>query len=279
MFRHRSHKNRYHLAIPSWLNCGWRIAGTGLCFAVFGIGGLLLTLTTVPVLHLLVRSPHDRKRRAQWMLSAACRSFMGLMHYSGVLDYRVAGREHLCYPGSLIVANHPSLIDAVFLIALMPEVDCVVNQRLWRNPFIGALVRLAAYISNGTGPELMDRCCACLQAGRRLIIFPEGTRTRPGRPLYFQRGAANIAIHAGANIVPVTIVFNQTTLTKGEPWYHVPRDKVEVSILVETPIAVWPYLQNSASQALAARKLTADLYDYYSARLARSGCLPESDFV
>ncbi|MDN5872913.1 MAG: 1-acyl-sn-glycerol-3-phosphate acyltransferase [Salinisphaera sp.] len=263
--------------IPRWLNRGWRIAGTGCSFAVFGIGGLVLTVTVVPALHLFVRSPLARKRRAQRVISAACRCFVGFMRLIGVLDYRVTGREHLRHPGALIVANHPSLIDAVFLIALTPEVDCVINQDLWHNPFTGGPVRLAGYISNGTGPALVDRCCESLQAGHRLIIFPEGTRTRPGQRLYFQRGAANIAVHAGADLVPVTIIFKQTTLTKGEPWYHVPTNKVELSISVEPPIAVSPYLENTASQPLAARKLTADLYDYYTAKLARAGRLPEND--
>lgn len=260
-----------------WAYRGWRIAATGFCFSVFGIGGVLLTLMAAPALQLFVRSPVVRKRRAQRLVSSACRGFVRLMHYSGVLDYRVAGREHLRHPGTLIVANHPSLIDAVFLISLMPEVDCVVNEQLWRNPFTGGPVRLAGYISNGAGPELVDRCCASLQAGRRLIIFPEGTRTRPGQPLRFLRGAANIAIHAGANVVPVTIIFRQSTLTKGQPWYHVPPNKVDISISVEPLIAVQPYLQNNASKPLAARKLTADLYAYYTARLARARRLPEND--
>lgn len=263
--------------MPRWINRGWRIAATALCFFVFGIGGLILTLIAMPLVRLFVRSPHARKRRAQRIISGTCRFFVNVMHYSGVLDYRVTGREHLCHPGGLIVANHPSLIDAIFLISLMPEVDCVVNQHLWHNPFTGGSIRLAGYISNGTGPELADQCRRSLESGARLIIFPEGTRTRPGQPLHFQRGAANIAVHAGVDVVPVTIIFKQTTLTKGEPWYHVPSNKVDISIAVDPPIAVRHYLQSSSSQPLAARKLTTDMHDYYTARLAEAGRLPEDE--
>lgn len=260
-----------------WLNRGWRVVATGFCFAAFGLGGVVLTLVAAPLLWLFIRRRSKRKSCAQRIISAACRIFVGLMHHSGVLDYHVTGREHLQQPGRLIVANHPSLIDAIFLIAFMPEVDCVVNQHLWHNPFTGGPVRLAGYISNGTGPELAEQCCDSLQSGSRLIIFPEGTRTRPGQPLAFQRGAANIAVHAEADVVPVTIIFKQTTLTKGEPWYHVPSNKVDISISVDQPIEVEPYLQNNSSQPLAARELTADLHDYYTARLAQAGRLPEND--
>lgn len=259
------------------MNRGWRIAATGFCFAVFGIGGVVLTLAAVPILWLFVRSPEQRKRRAQRLISAACGGFVGLMRLSGVLDYRVEGREHLRRPGCLVVANHPSLIDVVFLIALMPEVDCVVKQRLWRNPFTGGPVRLAGYISNATGPVLVERCREVLAAGHRLIVFPEGTRTQPGRPLRFQRGAAGIAVHTGADLVPVTIVLDQTTLTKGERWYHVPPKKLKIQISADAPITVRRYVQHSASLPLAARKLTADLHDYFTARLERAGRLPEND--
>src|SRR5699024_1962051 len=123
------------------LNRGWRILATGLSFAVFGIGGLLLTLLATPILWLGIRTPEARKRQAQRLVSAGCRCFITFMRVVGILRYRVTGLEHLRRPGCLIVANHPSLIDAVFLIAFMPEVDCVVNQQLWQNPFTGGPVR------------------------------------------------------------------------------------------------------------------------------------------
>lgn len=263
--------------IPNCLNRFWRIAATGFCFVTFGVGGLLLTLLATPLLWLCIRTRTTRKRIAQRLISAACRLFVSVMHYSGVLDYSINGQEYLQRSGTLFVANHPSLIDAVLLIAFMPEVDCVTNQHLWQNPFTGGPIRLAGYISNGTGPELNQRCCESLQFGNKLIIFPEGTRTRPGQPLDFQRGAANIAVHANVDVVPVTIILKQTTLTKGAPWYRVPSQKAEITISVDAPIGIRHYIENTASYPLAARKLTSDLKTYYNKRLARAGRLPEND--
>jgi 1-acyl-sn-glycerol-3-phosphate acyltransferase len=36
-------------------------------------------------------------------------------------------------------------------------------------------------------------------------MFPEGTRSRPGQPLVFQRGAANVAVRAARVATPVYI--------------------------------------------------------------------------
>ena len=70
----------------------------------------------------------------------------------------------------------------------MPEVDCIVKQALWRNVFLRWPVYWAGYISNATGEGLVAACAAALREDRSLMVFPEGTRTRPGQPLAFQRG-------------------------------------------------------------------------------------------
>jgi len=255
----------------------WRIFATGFCFSVFGIGGILLTLLVFPLLRLFVRSPDTRRRYAQRLISLCFYGFVLLMRGVGVMSWKVQARERLNRRGHLIIANHPSLIDVVMLIALMPEVDCIVNAERFRNPFTGGPIRAAGYINNSDGPELIEQCRAALQQGRCILVFPEGTRSKPGKPLDFRRGPANIALHAQADIVPATILFSESTLTKGDSWYQVPKRRFRVNISVDTPILVQPYLDNCESVPLAARKLTQDLRQYYIDKLAAADKLPEDD--
>jgi len=249
------------------LNRIWRIVGTAASFALFGVGGLLFGLVVLPGVRLFVRDSETRKQRTQQIISLGFSLFIGFMRAVRVLDYEVEGLAHLQVPGRLVVANHPSLIDVVFLIAFMRQVDCVVKQHLWRNPVTAMAVRQAGYISNAGGRELTRRCAERIRAGNRLIIFPEGTRTVPGKALNLQRGAAHIALQAGADIVPVTIRLREATLTKGEPWYHVPSRKIQISIHVGTPFHTQDYLDAYDNMPTAARRLTADLSAYYSTRL------------
>lgn len=244
---------------------------------MFGLGGLLLTLLAFPLLRLFVHDPDARRRYAQRMVSLTFQGFVALMRGVGVVTRQVQGRERLARPGHLVIANHPTIIDVVMLIALMPEVDCIVGQQYFQNPFTGGPARAAGYINNADGPELVEKCRAALQQGRSLLVFPEGTRTVPGKPLHFQRGAASIALHAQADIVPVTILVSESTLTKSDRWYHVPRRKLRVSISVDTPIPVQPYLDDNVSMPLAARQLTRDLRSYYVDKLAAAQQLPEHD--
>ncbi|MDH0083858.1 1-acyl-sn-glycerol-3-phosphate acyltransferase [Stutzerimonas stutzeri] len=162
-----------------WL---WRLVATGLSFALFGIGGLCLRVLVFPLLALLPGDAITQRRRARQTVSRLFWLFVQFMYRSGVLTYEVEGAERLGSPGQLIIANHPSLIDVVVLIALIRDANCVVKQSLWDNPFTRGPIRAAQYISNNGSAEMLDEAADALQQGQTLIIFPEGTRTTPRSP-------------------------------------------------------------------------------------------------
>src|SRR3546814_10079232 len=64
---------------------------------------------------------------------------------------------------------------------------------------------LAGYIGDSNPTQLVADCVATLKAGHSLMIFPEGTRSRPGQPLQAPHGTARIALESGAPVLPVTI--------------------------------------------------------------------------
>ena len=248
----------------------WRIAATGLCFSSFGIGGLCLRLIAFPLLRVAVWPQPRRTEVARWLVHSAMRSFVWLMRTLGVLSYTVHGAEKLRRRGLLVLANHPSLIDVVFLISLVRRPDCVVKAPLLRNAFTRGPVRMAGFICNDSGPGLIDDAVASLRAGNNLIIFPEGTRTPLSGELHLQRGAANVAVRGGIDITPVVIRCCPPTLTKGEKWYHVPYRRAQFDIVVGDDIAVAPFFAKPAGDALAARRLTEHLAEYFALELARA---------
>lgn len=237
---------------------------TGLAFATFGIGGLLMSVTVFPLAALISRDAATRKRRMQWLTHLSWRLFVWFMKTLGILTWELHGGERLRQPGRLIVANHPSLLDVVFLIALMPRVDCIVKPAIFTNPFM-LPARWAGYIVNRSGEQLIGDCAATLKAGNSLLIFPEGTRTVPGRAITMKRGAAQIALAAGCEILPVTLRVSPPTLTKGEPWYRVPARPFHVDIRVGQPfdVAAWRDLP----APLATRHLTQQLERHFAESL------------
>lgn len=246
------------------LNHGWRVLATGASFAVFGIGGLLLGVVVFPVLRLLVR---DRQRCRQLSRRLVQRSFrwhVEFMRVTGVLSYELHGIERLRQPGQLVLANHPTLIDVVFLVSLMPNADCIVKSALARNPFTRGPILACDYIFNDDGAGLIADCIASIQAGSCLLIFPEGTRTRRGAPLKLQRGAANIAARGRIDVTPVRLHCEPLTLGKGDAWYRVPPRRFHYRIEVGDNIPVMPFLAQAQNEAQAARELTAFLTRHFS---------------
>jgi 1-acyl-sn-glycerol-3-phosphate acyltransferase len=166
------------------------------------------------------------------VLQWGMRRFVGFLHHGGGLTYEFRGAERLGRPGQLIIANHPSLIDVVFLIAFARQANCVVKHAMFRNPLTRTVVRAAGYISNDLTADMIEGTADALRAGQCVIMFPEGTRSRPGEPLVFHRGAANIAIRAARVVTPVYIRCEPTTLTKSEPWYRIPARRPHFTLAV-----------------------------------------------
>ena len=175
-----------------------------------------------PLLRLLPGGKDAYHARARALLRRAFRLFIEFMRCSGVLTYEFRGVARLGNPGQLILANHPSLIDVVFLLGFTPRAGCVVKRELWTNLFTRFAVASAGYVSNSPTDLMIEGAVASLAGGQSLIMFPEGTRTRPSEPLSFHRGAANVAVRAAATVTPVYIRVEPTTLTKAEPWYRIP---------------------------------------------------------
>lgn len=208
----------------------WRFFGTALSFAVFGLGAVILSITILPLLRML---PADRCQRvSRGLLQKGMRGFVGFMRTLGVLTYEFRGAERLGLPGQLIVANHPTLIDVVFLLAFTPQAGCVVKHAMFRNLLTRSSVSATGYISNELTADMIEGAAAALGEGQTLIMFPEGTRTRVGEPLAFHRGAANVAVRAAAQVTPVYIRCQPVTLTKSEPWYRIPPRRPHFTLAV-----------------------------------------------
>jgi 1-acyl-sn-glycerol-3-phosphate acyltransferase len=245
----------------------WRIVATGLCFTLFGLGGIVLGLLVFPVLRLLPGGKDKHRARALRTIQGAMRAFIYVMRSVGVLTYDFEGVSRLGRPGQVILANHPSLIDVVFLIGFSPSSSCVVKQALWRNPVTRGPVNEVGYVSNSPTDLMIEKACRALEAGQSVIIFPEGTRTTPGRPLQFHRGAAVIAIKAAAVVTPVFIECRPTTLSKGEPWYRVPDKRVHFSFRVGDDIDPEPF-RKAAPGPIAGRAFNEFLLKLFEAELA-----------
>jgi 1-acyl-sn-glycerol-3-phosphate acyltransferase len=249
----------------AWL---WRLFMTGLSFFVFGLGALVVGAVLLPIVKLVPATHEVKRRRARAVMSAGLRLFIGIMHRGGVLTYEFHGHERLGRPGQLVVANHPTLIDVVFLLAFMPATSCVVKKGMWRHPLTRSAVTLTEFIPNDDTASMIEGAAQALKQHQSLIIFPEGTRTRPNQPMVFHRGAANVALRAAAVVTPVYIRCEPTTLTKSEPWYRIPPRRPHFSLSVGDDLDLSSYRQ--APLPIGSRAFNEHLHQHFQQELAVS---------
>lgn len=116
----------------------------------------------------------------------------------------------------ILVANHPSLLDAVMILSRLPNAVCVMKASLLDNILFGAAARLARYIRNNAPLEMIIDARDELLAGSQLVIFPEGSRTLEF-PL--DRCMPTAGLIAGRARVPVqTLLIEFSTPYLGKTW-------------------------------------------------------------
>jgi 1-acyl-sn-glycerol-3-phosphate acyltransferase len=234
-----------------------RLLGTGFSFLLFGLVTFVLGLVVLPVIRLLSLEKSRARRLARAVVSGGMRFFIHLTSGMGFISYEFIGREKLGRPGQLIVANHPTLIDVVYLLGFTPTASCIVKAGHFRNVITRGAVNGAGYIPNAPTEDMIHAAEAALQGGETLLMFPEGTRTVPGQPLTMYRGAANVALRAARVLTPVYISCDPPTLSKNLPWYRIPPRRPKWTLRVGEDIDLEAY--RGAPLPIASRRLHADL--------------------
>jgi hypothetical protein len=131
--------------------------------------------------------------------------YLSLLEKWKVLNLEFVGFEDCGqWRGSVLAPNHPSIIDAVALIARVPGLDCVMNSRLLRDPVMGGAAKLCDFVCNDAPVRMLKTCRERLADGSNILIFPEATRTSTPPLGPFHQGYALAAVRAGA---PIRTIF------------------------------------------------------------------------
>ena len=184
-----------------------RLRGFTACalFVLFNVGGLGLSGLVLPFLW--SRWCCRRIVSLLWSLFLLLGTWTRLFRF----DFSAMPRP---LRGTVIVANHPSLIDVLFFLSRYPNTLSLARHGLRRNPCLGFVVSRLLLPDDAT---LLDLAPPLLAKGHNLLIFPEGTRSPQSGGLHpFRRGAAQLALRANAPILPVRIDFSHRVLAKGQ---------------------------------------------------------------
>jgi 1-acyl-sn-glycerol-3-phosphate acyltransferase len=188
---------------------------------LLGLMGLSLTLIALPLW--LVLPERLGARCGRRLIVISLRFYSWTLRRMGAyrLDLRALNTLR-GGPPVVLAPNHPSLIDALFVIAYGPNVACVFKSSLMNNVFLGAGARLARYIPNEPPRRMITNAVKQLAEGSSVLLFPEGTRTvqAPINPL--TGSVAIIAKHARVPVQTLIIEQDRPVLSKGWSLFRPP---------------------------------------------------------
>ncbi|DAA88378.1 TPA: hypothetical protein CPT87_04800 [Candidatus Gastranaerophilales bacterium HUM_5] len=182
------------------------------CFFIFGIGAVILNFLLFPFIK-------NNKELCSDIIHNTWRFFVNLMMFLKLFRLDVKNLEKI--ENKVIVSTHPSFIDIVILIALIPRSTCFVKKELAHNPILKNLVT-SIFITNEVElDELKSESKKMLDRGFNVIIFPSGIRHRRDEFPKIRKGASLVALNAGKNIVPVKMFSDRDFLFINQPFYAV----------------------------------------------------------
>lgn len=189
------------------------------------LGAMSLGWNALALLFRPVLPARFARRIGRTAISDVYRGFWACARWSGLMRMDAESLDVLrTVPGGmLIAANHPSMLDAMMIVARLPRSACVMKGALRRNPFLGPGAVLAGYVANDATRTMIRDSVARLQEGCQLVVFPEGTRSPSPRRIHpFSRSIALIAHRAAVPIQAVVIETDSPYLAKGWPVWKIP---------------------------------------------------------
>jgi 1-acyl-sn-glycerol-3-phosphate acyltransferase len=167
----------------------------GSVVILFGVGLLLLPALAT-------------RRSTRAAIGIWARLLLWWLRLAVGLRARMTGGEHLPAGPAVLAAKHQSAFDTVFWLTLDPLPAYVLKRELLWVPLYGWFAARAGMIPvdrKGGGGALRRMLRAAQTAvgeGRKIVIFPEGTRTAPGETKPWQSGVTALA-GLGVPLVPV----------------------------------------------------------------------------
>ena len=117
--------------------------------------------------------------------------------------------------GSIIICNHQSMLDPIYILSLNPRILIMAGDRVWRNRFVRTMFKVSRFMNARSSVENIEQQVAQAVAdGYSVVIFPEGLRSNEGIKR-FHKGAFYLSRKLGVDLLPMYIHGTGHVMPKG----------------------------------------------------------------
>lgn len=127
------------------------------------------------------------------------------------ISHEVVGIENLPKEVFLIASKHQSTWETIFFLCYFKNPVLVIKKELTKIPIYGWYLSKSSMIiidrkgGMRTLKQMKESAYEAISAGRPVIIFPEGTRTLPGRRIQYKSGIKFLSDQLGVNVLPIAL--------------------------------------------------------------------------
>jgi 1-acyl-sn-glycerol-3-phosphate acyltransferase len=190
--------------------------------------------------------------------------FFAWLFFKLFYRHRVYGLEHVYEGGAILAANHTSFLDPPILAISWPEeVHFLARETLFKTPVFGAYIRAlnAHPVSGDAGDVAVFRSITTLlKEGKKIILFPEGTRAEEDRLGLIKPGIGLLITKTGAAIIPAYI-FGAHTIWSRKRKFPKLWGKTACVFGSPIPYSSVAHLEKRAAQQALADRLSAAIED------------------
>ncbi|MCP4311159.1 MAG: MMPL family transporter [Bacteroidetes bacterium] len=190
------------------------IVATLIYFMLF-LGSAFVATIFLPVIMLLPMRLKPKKRLVSFLIFLSTRFIVTI---GFIIRKNYINRELADFSRpSVIISNHQSQLDLVFLLQLNPKMIVLVNKWVWNNAFYGFIIRFADFYPVYKGLDHnFEGLKQKVAEGYSILAFPEASRSPDGSIKRFHQGAFGIADMLGLEVQPLIIHGAYDALPKTE---------------------------------------------------------------
>ncbi|MGV6802283.1 MAG: lysophospholipid acyltransferase family protein [bacterium] len=150
-----------------------------------------------------------KREWAYWVTKIYAKQALVMLRFSCGLDYHITGTENIPTGAALIAAKHQSMWETMALTHILPNPVFILKKELLDIPVFGWWCRAAGMIGidrSGGASALRDMITIAqseAEQGKQIVIFPEGTRRKPGLSSDYHPGVVGLYRGLNVNCVPV----------------------------------------------------------------------------
>ncbi len=188
----------------------WWYWARSVCFQLSLVITVLLFAPPIMLSLLVPVSSQARWRFSYGVARAWTQTTLLLLRYLCGIRHEVHGRAWLPERSAVVMTKHQSAWETLAQVITMPPQTWVLKRELLAVPFFGWALRALQPIPVDRGKQgrsglqsVVETGTIRLNEGLWVVVFPEGTRVKPGNPKRYRAGGAHLAVNAGAPVVPV----------------------------------------------------------------------------